>query len=140
MRFFVLSLLLAAGTFAADPRAELLDADRAFARDTAARGLDGWMSWFAEDAQLNHRTGVIKGKPALRAHYGKVIGQPGVAVTWKPLYAEASQDATLGYTVGEAEWTTTGKDGKVEKSVGHYLTVWRKMKDGSWKVVTDLGS
>ena len=140
MRYVALILVFAAALWAADVREELLNADRAFDRDTAARGLDGWMSWFAEDAQLNHRSGVIKSKAALREHYGKSIGRPGVLVHWVPLYAEPSKDGTLGYTFGTAEWTITDAGGKVEKRAGNYLTVWRRMSDGSWKVVTDLGS
>ncbi len=140
MRFLLLFSALSLPLLSADFRQQLLDADRAFARDTAARGLDGWMSWFADDAQVNHRTGLIKGKPALREHYGKAIGQPGVTVTWEPIYAEPSQDGTLGYTLGVAEWTTKTADGKVEKRPGRYVTVWRRMKDGTWKVVTDIGN
>ena len=140
MRYVILTFLLASAVWAADFREELLNADRAFDRETAALGLDGWMSWFADDAQLNHRSGVIKGKAALREHYGKMIGQPGVQVHWVPLYAESSKDGSLGYTFGAAEWTITSPDGKVEKRNGNYVTVWRRMSDGTWKVVTDIGS
>jgi ketosteroid isomerase-like protein len=140
MRLFFRSIFLSAVVWASDPRAELLEADRAFDRDTAARGLDGWMSWFAEDAQINARTGVIKGKAALREHYSKSIGQPGFSLRWQPLYAEASKDGTLGYTFGKGESVTTKPDGTTEKRPANYLTVWRKQKDGSWKVATDIGN
>ena len=118
----------------------LMEADRAFDRDTAARGLDGWMSWFADDAQLNHRSGVIRGRSSLREHYGKSIGQPGFSLRWEPLYAEAARDGSLGYTFGKAEATTRKADGTVEKRPANYLTVWRRMPDGKWRVVTDLGN
>ena len=36
-------------THAPDPTV-LLEADRAFAVDTATRRLEGWMAWFTEDA------------------------------------------------------------------------------------------
>lgn len=140
MRLLLVLTLFAIPLWPAGHRQQLLDADRAFARDTAARGLDGWMSWFASDAQVNHRTGLINGTAALREHFGKAIGQPGVTVTWEPFFAEASRDGTLGYTMGVAEWTTKSADGKVEKRPGRYVTVWRKMKDGTWKVVTDIGN
>lgn len=37
----------------------LLDADKAFDLATAERGLDGWMSFFADDARINTRNGVL---------------------------------------------------------------------------------
>jgi ketosteroid isomerase-like protein len=131
----LLSLLLAA-----DPRTELLEADRAFDRETAARGLDGWMAWFAADAQANLHTGVVKGQAALREHYAKMFARPGFSIRWQPLYAEASADATLGYTFGEAKISYTGEDGKPVERGGRYVTVWRRQPGGAWKAVFDLGN
>ena len=36
--------------------------------------------------------------------------------------------------------TSTGYDGKTHIEQGSYLTTWQKQKDGSWKVVSDIGS
>jgi ketosteroid isomerase-like protein len=46
----------------------------------------------------------------------------------------------MGYTWGNYEFKTTNKDGKEEAEKGIYMTVWKKQKDGSWKVVADVGS
>lgn len=137
------SLLLFAlgiGMIAADPQAELMQADRDFARDTAARGLDGWMSWFHEDALANAKTGVIKGKPALRSYYAQFIGTPGFQLVWAPTHAEASPDGKLGYTIGTGTAITKKADGTEDRKPAHYLTVWRRGADGKWRVVTDLGN
>lgn len=126
--------------WAADPREELLEADRAFARDTAARGLEGWMSWFHEDALHNGQGGLLRGKPRLREYYAGFIGTPGFQLVWEPLHAEASPDGRMGFTVGMGTAIRRKPDGSEERRPARYLTVWRKGADGRWKVVTDLGN
>ncbi len=139
-RLLFAMMLLALPALAADARQSLLDADIAFDKATAERGLDGWMSNFAEDARLNARGGEVIGKAALRAFYAKMFARPAFSIRWKPLHAEASQDATLGYTYGVAETSFKDESGAVKRNEGHYVTVWRKSADGSWKVVSDLGN
>ena len=113
---------------------ELRDADLDFARQTAARRLDGWMSFFANDASIIHDGQTVTGKDALRAFYQPVFANKDFTLTWSPNYAEASKDGTLGYTYGQYE----ARNGSTI-SRGMYTTIWRKV-EGRWKVVLDLGS
>jgi len=113
---------------------ELRDADLDFARQTAARRQEGWMSFFADDASIIHDGQTVTGKDALRAFYQPVFANKDFTLTWSPNHAEASRDGTLGYTYGQYE----AKNGTAI-SHGMYTTVWRKV-DGRWKVVLDLGS
>ena len=113
---------------------ELRDADLDFARQTAARRLEGWMDFFADDASIIHDGQTITGKDALRAFYQPVFANQEFSLTWSPTHAEASKDGTLGYTYGKYE----ARSGTAI-SHGMYTTVWRKV-DGRWKVVLDLGS
>jgi ketosteroid isomerase-like protein len=113
---------------------ELRDADLDFARQTAARHLEGWMSFFADDASIIHDGQAVTGKDALRAFYQPVLANKDFSLTWLPNHAETSKDGTLGYTFGEYE----ARNGTAI-SHGTYTTVWRRV-DGRWKVVLDLGS
>jgi ketosteroid isomerase-like protein len=113
---------------------ELRDADLDFARQTAARRLEGWMDFFADDASIIHDSQTVTGKDALRAFYQPVFANKDFSLTWSPNHAETSKDGTLGYTFGEYEV----RNGTAI-SHGTYTTVWRKI-DGRWKVVLDLGS
>jgi ketosteroid isomerase-like protein len=140
MRKLIIYLVLGVPLLAADHRQALLDADKAFDQATAARGLDGWMSFFADDALINSPSGLIQGKAALRTFYSRMFARRNFSIRWKPLHAEASQDGTLGYTLGVAEFSHDDESGVRQKSDGRYLTVWRKQADGSWKAVTDLGN
>ena len=120
-----------------DPAAlekELRDADLDFARQTAARRLEGWMGFFADDASIIHDGQTVTGKDALRAFYQPIFANKDFNLTWSTTYAEASADGTLGYTYGQYEARSS-----MGISYGIYTTVWRKV-DGRWKVVLDLGS
>ena len=140
MRLLLLLLLSAALLPAADVAQRLMDADRAFDAATAQNGLDGWMSFFAEDARLNHRSGEIAGKADLRKFYAGMFALKQFSLRWQPLHAEASKDGTLGYTYGASQMSYADEEGKPVKREGRYLTVWRRQRDGSWKVSTDLGN
>ncbi|MGC4052485.1 MAG: DUF4440 domain-containing protein [Paludibaculum sp.] len=141
MKRFVLSLLLcAAPLLAADLPQQLMEADRAFDAATLARGLEGWMSYFADDARLNQRPAEIVGKPALREFYAKMFARREFSIRWQPVHAEASKNGTLGFTYGVSQVSYRDEKGELVKHEGRYLTVWRKQPDGSWKVATDIGS
>lgn len=141
MRMLLLMLTLASPALFAqsDAAVVLMEADRAFDRDTAARGLDGWMSWFAEDARIEGAKDVIVGKTALREYYSKMFAQREFSIHWWPTYADISEDGTLGYTFGRATITWRDEKGEVQKRESRYSTLWRKQKDGAYKVVFDIG-
>jgi ketosteroid isomerase-like protein len=136
-----ISILKKAG-FAAPPPStsaavlekELRDADLDFARQTAARRLEGWMGFFADDASNIHNGLTVSGKTALRAYYEPIFANQNFTLTWAPTHAEAAKDGTLGYTYGNYE----ARNGAAV-SRGMYVTVWR-LVSGRWKVVLDLGS
>ncbi|HEU4413231.1 MAG TPA: nuclear transport factor 2 family protein [Candidatus Angelobacter sp.] len=143
---FVVSLFLPAAPVVAQSSAgargakqerlqkELRDADLAFAKQTAERGLEGWMDFFAEDATTIHDGKTVVGKDALRRYYQPVFADKNFSLSWTPTKAEVSADGTLGYTFGDYE----AKSG-ADTSRGMYVTAWRRM-NGRWMVVLDLGS
>lgn len=124
----------------ADPRKEMMAADRAFAAETAARGLDGWMSWFADEARLNTHQGILQGKAALRLHYSRMFARKEFTIRWEPTYAEASEDGTMGFTFGSATSSYIDEEGKKVERPGRYVTIWRRQADGKYKAVTDMGN
>jgi ketosteroid isomerase-like protein len=113
---------------------ELRQADLAFAKATADRRLEGWMSFFADDAAVLHDGKTVNGKSALRQYYEPIFANKSFALSWTPTHAEAAKDGTLGYTYGTYEARNGDK-----VSHGMYLTIWRKI-NGRWLVVMDTGS
>jgi ketosteroid isomerase-like protein len=136
---FSLVLLAVALASAADRNADvLLQADRDFAKATAEKGVDGWMSYMAPGAVLLGTQPKITPE-AIRATMTEEL-QPGAHLTWEPTKAEFIGDGNIGYTIGRFEFSATDKDGKTMNFKGTYMTIWQGQKDGSWKVIADVGS
>ena len=139
---FILLLLLAAPAFAKKDKsaqdADLLrqlEAD--FAADVAKHGHDAFLTYFAEDGVEVVDGGGFNTKEEMRK-------QPpwpeGTTLTWTPVKAEMASSGDLGYTYGNYIYTSKNKDGKLVASYGKYTSIWRKQKDGQWKVVVDVGN
>jgi len=129
-------LLLGAAGAQLVPRnsANLLEADTDFAAVTAQRGLDGFLSYLADGVlKFAEKGGLLTTREQVREQLKPSFDKPGFQLKWKPLGAEAAASGDLGYTWGEYEAMPSGRR-------GHYLTVWKRQKDGSWKVVADVGN
>jgi len=119
----------------------LLEADRAFAQATKERGLNGWLAGFAENGvMLPPNAPLTEGRAALRERMARALGYPGYSLTWQPLRAELSRSGDLGYTLGRFEASVTRNGERVVLQRGKYVSVWRKQKDGAWKVEVDISN
>jgi len=121
-------------------RDELLRVDRAFDQRTAEQGLEGWVSFFAEDGMMAGSGGIAKGRRAVRELMAPFFSKPGNTLRWKPVLAAVSTSGDLGYTVGESLRTVDDQKGRLTQSRGRYVTIWRKQRDGAWKVELDTGA
>jgi len=137
----LIALLLPTAFFAAGPNENtLMSLDEQFCRDFAAKGVEGWLSYFAEDAIVFPRQGPIRhGMDAARQHYRQTLGGMKGWLRWKTEGVFVSKGGDLGYTYGVWESEVAGADGKTVRSTGKYFTTWRKQADGDWKIVADIG-
>jgi ketosteroid isomerase-like protein len=132
--------LCAMAAWAAGPEDVLIQADKDFAKAAAARGADGFLSFFAADGTILPKDGApLTGTAALGGVFRKTWSQPGYSLTWTPLKAELSKSGELGYTYGTYERKRMD-GGKPFVETGKYVTIWRKQRDGAWKVVLDMGN
>jgi ketosteroid isomerase-like protein len=121
-------------------RAALLKAEADFEKARAEQGLQGWLSFFADDtADVAPGQPITIGKDAMRRRLEREWN-PNLKLTWKPAKADVGASADLGYTFGTWELTGTSRSGEPVHLTGKYSTVWKKQKDGTWKVVLDLGN
>jgi ketosteroid isomerase-like protein len=126
-----------------DPKAELMGADRAFARATAEKGIDGWMSFMADDAvrvaPLGEKAHV--GTDAVRKLDAAMFADPKRKLLWEPTDGGAFADGKHGFTTGKSKMVTKSDKGEEEVLwTGAYVTMWRKGDDGRWKVILDTGA
>ncbi len=125
----------------ATERESLMQADRDFAVDTAARGGDGWADWFAEDGVMFPREGRVRGREAIRERMLPVFTPENPRLIWEPESAVVAASGDLGYTVGHWRMLPVGSDDTAEAlRTGSYVSIWRKDSSGKWRVVLDIGN
>lgn len=111
-----------------------------FMKAAAERGAEGYMSYYAEDAvEVPNGEAAIHGKANIAKTMG-FLNDKNNQLVWMPVDADISASGDLGYTSGTYEFRSKDKDGKATVAHGKYTSIWKKQKDGSWKVVLDMGN
>ena len=121
--------------------AALMQADRDFATATHARGIDGWMSFFARDAiRIPYGRGeIVKGYDAVRRFDEAGLADTTATLNWEPTDAYVFRGGTIGSTTGKFS-AVSRKTADAGKELGHgrYTTMWR-LENGRWLVIMDTG-
>jgi ketosteroid isomerase-like protein len=133
----LLPAVLLAGATSPDLQADLdslVAAERAFSKTSEDQGTKAAFLAFMADDSILFRPGPILGRPWTEQR----PAPPGL-LTWRPVKADIAKSGDLGYTTGPWEARPKGKDDP-NTAHGHYVTVWKKRADGSWKLVTDIGN
>ena len=138
--FFVLALS-ACRSVESDRTAPLLAADRAFCKDTQARRIEGWVAAFdANGSQFDDAFRPVTGHAAIRARMTGFFDDPANQLVWEPDAAVISEAGNLGSTSGRFVMSRRSANGTQETLLtGRYFDVWRRLADGSWKLVVDMG-
>jgi len=124
----------------ADNSAGLMKLENEFMQAAADHGSQGYMSYYADDAvEVPNGAGFLKGKAEI-AKTMEFLDSGGNHLTWAPLAGGVAASGDLGYTYGTYEFRSKDKDGKAVVNHGKYTTIWKKQKDGSWKVALDMGN
>ena len=123
------------------PTAETLkQLEAEFMKAAAEDGSAGYMSYYADDAvEVPNGASIMQGKTEIAKTMGFLDNKDN-HLTWTPVGADISASGDLGYTYGNYEFHAKDKDGKPVVQHGHYTSIWKKQKDGSWKVVLDMGN
>lgn len=100
----------------------------------------GWVSAFADDGSMFQPGGLATGPAAVRAQMAPTFADTTFTLTWEPTRGEVAASGELRYTVGRWESRRRVVDGSDRVTRGGYLTVWRKQRDGTWKVLLDIGN
>lgn len=140
MKVYLAALLLVMYVVSAQAQSALNDmvkTEQAFsqmAQDQSIR--DAFMTYIADDGLL-FRPGAVNGKKWMSEHPVPSSDKRPVLV-WQPAYAGMAASGDMGFTTGPWEAKADINDEKPQ-GYGHFVTVWKKQADGSWKFVVDLG-
>jgi ketosteroid isomerase-like protein len=97
---------------------------------------DAFMAFIADDGLL-FRPGAVNGKKWMIEHPVPPSDKKPL-LAWQPAFAGMASSGDMGFTTGPWEAKADIKDEK-PSGYGHFVTVWKKQSDGSWKFVVDLG-
>lgn len=133
-------LLLALSAIASQQRSvgssdldSMVNTERAFARAAAERGTrDAFLAFMADDG-IVFAPGPVNGKKSWEARPKR----PGL-LSWEPIYADISAAGDMGYDTGPWEFRPKGAEDK-PVAFGHFMTIWKKQADGTFKFMLDLG-
>lgn len=116
----------------------LLATDVEFAQTSLRKGPSAaFYQYLADDAmQLPEGSMPIYGKNAI---YETMKGDH-YDLLWTPVKAEVAKSGELGWTWGNYIVIVKNEDGTKTKMHGKYLNIWRKQKDGKWKLIVDMGN
>ncbi|MFT3810896.1 MAG: DUF4440 domain-containing protein [Micropepsaceae bacterium] len=127
--------LALAGLALAGPHEDaLLAADKAFAAMAYEKGPAAAYARFATDdvRMFDDAEGVVRGLPNIQKVLEGEYAEGG-RISWSPDEAVASNDGSMGFTIGEWRYVTEGSPDQT----GFYVTVWQKDPKGDWKVAVD---
>jgi ketosteroid isomerase-like protein len=100
--------------------------------------LDQIMSFYADDAVLMPTAEpTITGKAAIAAEWKHVLAIPDYQNRTRLLRVEVAASRDMAYTMGSYNSRMMGENGKPVEEPGKWLTVWKKMPDGEWRIVMD---
>ena len=118
--------------------ADIRNTEKEFQQLLVSEGVATAFYRFAADSAVIKRENdsLIIGKEAIKNYYSNPFYKNAIAV-WSPDFISVSDDGTMAYTYGKYEWTFTDSAGLTSNYKGVFHTVWKKMKDGSWKYVWD---
>ena len=116
---------------------EMVKTEQAFSKMAEEKDTrDAFMAFIADDGLL-FRPGAVNGKKWMLEHPVPPSDKKPL-LAWQPSFAEMAEAGDIGFTTGPWEFKSDVKDEK-PSGYGHFVTVWKKQDDGSWKFVVDLG-
>jgi uncharacterized protein (TIGR02246 family) len=114
------------------------DLDAQWSGTASANDLDGTVSYYNDDASLlPPNAPIATGKHAIRAVWASLL-VPGNSVSWQASKVEAARSGDLAYVIGTYQLTMKAAQGTPVNDRGKFVEVWKKQRDGNWKVVADI--
>ena len=115
---------------------QMVEAERAFAARAVVIGWkQAFLEYFAPDA-----LGFDEGKVGLaRDQIAKSPDPPpDLQLMWEPRFGDVSGSGELGFLTGPVQNVRASRDGGKPR-YSNYASVWKRQRDGSFKVVMDVG-
>ncbi len=135
---FIFSVMPRAQTAQPDAASlSMVETERAFARMSEEKGTrPSFMAFVADDGIL-FRPKAVKAKQWMIDHPLPPSDKRDL-LSWGPGFADMAAAGDMGYTFGPWQYKRDIADAR-PVAWGHFVTIWQKQADGSWKFAVDLG-
>ena len=114
-------------------RAQVTEAERAFARSMAERDHAAFTRHLSEQAIFYGPQGALLGKATVAAAWKGFFDGPQAPFSWEPDQVDVLADGTLAHSSGPVR-------DPAGKLVQRFNSVWRQESPGVWRIVFDKGS
>ncbi len=112
---------------------------KSWAAASKARDAEAFASVYADDAVLMLEGAPdVSGREAILAAVTGLMKDPNFDLSFEADNVVVAGSGDLAYETGTYSFTLSDAEGKPAPTHGHYLVVWRKESDGTWKVVRDV--
>jgi ketosteroid isomerase-like protein len=111
----------------------MVEAEKKFYQTGQEQGTRAAFLAFLADDGIVFRPGPVNGKEAWSKR-----PESGLDLIWEPTFAAIARSGDFGYDTGPAKWRAKKTDEKFS-GYGHFISVWKKQKDNTWKVALDCG-
>ncbi|MEZ5359304.1 MAG: DUF4440 domain-containing protein [Candidatus Zixiibacteriota bacterium] len=120
-------------------KTELKQVDLDFSAMSVEQGMKAAFDYYMDDNAVMYRpqAQVFQGREAILPLFPAGTEHK---LEWEPTFADVAQSGDIGYTLGKYVYSYTNEKGELQQSTGHYVTIWKKQADGSWKYVFDTGN
>ena len=115
----------------------MIETERAFAARAQVVGWkDAFLEYFADDA-----VGFADGRAGLAKEQIRSRPDPpkGFQLLWEPRYGDVAGSGELGYLTGPARTILPSRN-KGRPAHSTYTSIWKRQRDGTFKVVLDVGT
>ena len=119
--------------------AAIMKADSAWDKVSEAKSVDGWLSYYTDDAiMMPPGEKLCKDKASREASLMNMFAIPGISLRFQSTKSEVSKSGDLGYSAGVYQMSSKDPKGGDYHETGKYNEVWKKQADGTWKCITDI--
>lgn len=134
----VLTILLATlvalrGETPAEAVRAMVETERKFYQTGQEKGTRAAFLEFLADDAIVFRPGPVNGKKTWSQR-----AETGLDLVWEPAFAAIARSGDFGYDSGPSKWRANKNEAKFT-GFGHFVSIWKKQKDGAWKVALDCG-
>ena len=125
------------GANVVDEKIKLIKADQAFSAMSVEKGMKAAFIEYLDSNGVLLREGQLPIVGANAIEYLIQQNDTGFTLNWQPESAFVAQSADLGYTYGVYALQPHSIDTIL---YGTYVSIWKKQKDGQWKLALDSGN